>query len=78
MLPIALGRCAADSSFRSPMSVMVVGRRITSKVPSLLVVPAVFTYIDDLAHGFKRMAGKVRRPLPPTQTPAPPATHSPH
>jgi hypothetical protein len=28
---------------------------------SLLVVPAVFTYIDDLEHWIKRMAGKASR-----------------
>lgn len=60
MLPIALGFGAADSSFRSPMAVAVIGGLITSTVLSLLVVPAVFTYMDDLEHFIKRMAGKVR------------------
>ncbi|MBC7683117.1 MAG: efflux RND transporter permease subunit, partial [Ferruginibacter sp.] len=73
MLPIALGWGAADSSFRSPMSVAVIGGLITSTILSLLVVPAVFTYIDDLEHWFRRMAGKVRGK--PAQAPAqlPPA-----
>ena len=61
MLPIALGLGVADPSFRSPMAVAVIGGLITSTVLSLLVVPAVFTYIDDIEHGFKRMAGKLRR-----------------
>jgi hypothetical protein len=80
MPPIALCWGAADSSFRSPMAVAVavIGGLITSTVLSLLVVPAVFTHIDDLEHWFKRMAGNVRRSPPATQTPAPPATHSPH
>jgi multidrug efflux pump subunit AcrB len=60
MLPIALGFGAADPSFRSPMSVAVIGGLITSTVLSLLVVPAVFTYMDDLEHFIKRMAGKLR------------------
>jgi Cu/Ag efflux pump CusA len=59
MLPIAFGFGAADSSFRSPMAVAVIGGLITSTVLSLLVVPAVFTYMDDLEHFIKRMAGKV-------------------
>jgi len=59
MLPIAFGLGAADSSFRSPMAVAVIGGLITSTVLSLLVVPAVFTYMDDLEHFIKRMAGKV-------------------
>ena len=42
------------------MSVAVIGGLITSTVLSLLVVPAVFTYMDDLEHAIKRMAGKLR------------------
>ncbi len=61
MLPIAIGWGAADPSFRSPMSVAVIGGLITSTVLSLLVVPVVFTYLDDLEHWLKRMAGKLRR-----------------
>ncbi|CAM3412446.1 efflux RND transporter permease subunit [Polaromonas hydrogenivorans] len=60
MLPIALGFGAADSSFRSPMAVAVIGGLITSTVLSLLVVPAVFTYMDDLEQFSRRMAGKLR------------------
>jgi multidrug efflux pump subunit AcrB len=47
MLPIALG-FGADSSFRRPMALAVMGGLITSTALSLLVVPAVFSYI----HGF--------------------------
>ena len=60
MLPIALGLGAADSSFRSPMAVAVIGGLITSTVLSLLVVPAVFTYMDDLEQLIRRVAGRVR------------------
>jgi multidrug efflux pump subunit AcrB len=48
MMPIALGLGAADTSFRSPMAIAVIGGLITSTFLSLLVIPAVFTYIDDL------------------------------
>ena len=48
MLPIALG-IGSDPSFRSPMSIAVIGGLMTSTMLSLLVIPAVFTYIDDLA-----------------------------
>jgi multidrug efflux pump subunit AcrB len=61
MLPIAIGLGAADPSFRSPMSIAVIGGLITSTVLSLLVVPVVFTYMDDTEHFIKRMARKVRR-----------------
>jgi multidrug efflux pump subunit AcrB len=59
MLPIAIGFGAADPSFRSPMAIAVIGGLITSTVLSLLVVPAVFTYIDDLEHFIKRFARKL-------------------
>ncbi|MCF7220447.1 efflux RND transporter permease subunit [Marilutibacter chinensis] len=45
MLPIALG-LGADSSFRRPMAMAVIGGLITSTALSLLVVPAVFLYVD--------------------------------
>lgn len=69
MLPIAIGFGAADPSFRSPMSIAVIGGLITSTVLSLLVVPAVFTYIDDIEHFFRRLAARVRgrRYEPPEQ-----------
>ena len=59
MLPIAFGLGAADPSFRSPMSIAVIGGLITSTVLSLLVVPAVFTYVDDLEQWFRRMLAKL-------------------
>ncbi len=54
MLPIALGWGASDASFRSPMAIAVIGGLITSTVLSLLVIPAVFTYIDDAGQWLKR------------------------
>jgi multidrug efflux pump subunit AcrB len=46
MMPIALG-LGADPSFRQPMAVAVIGGLITSTFLSLLVIPVVFTYVDD-------------------------------
>ena len=46
MLPIALG-WGADPSFRAPMAIVVIGGLITSTLLSLLVIPVVFTYVDD-------------------------------
>ena len=57
MLPIAIGWGAADPSFRSPMSIAVIGGLITSTVLSLLVIPVVFTYIDDLGLWVQRRLG---------------------
>ena len=55
MVPIAFSWGAADGSFRSPMAVAVIGGLITSTVLSLLVVPAVFTYLDDLEQALRRL-----------------------
>src|SRR5450830_1200105 len=63
MMPLALG-WGADPSFRSPMAIAVIGGLITSTLLSLLVVPAVFTYIDDLAHLIGRGVARLRRPAP--------------
>ena len=57
MLPIAFGWGSADTSFRSPMAIAVIGGLITSTVLSLLVIPVVFTYLDDLG----QWAGRVYR-----------------
>jgi multidrug efflux pump subunit AcrB len=60
MLPIALGLGAADPSFRSPMSIAVIGGLITSTVLSLLVVPVVFTYMDDFEQWTRRTVRHLR------------------
>ena len=56
MVPIAMG-WGTDPSFRSPMAVAVIGGLITSTLLSLLVVPAVFTYVDDV----ERLLGRLFR-----------------
>ena len=56
MVPIAMG-WGTDPSFRSPMAVAVIGGLITSTLLSLLVVPAVFTFVDDV----ERIAGRLFR-----------------
>ena len=54
MLPIAIG-LGTDPSFRAPMAIVVIGGLITSTFLSLLVIPVVFTYVDDLIQRlFKR------------------------
>lgn len=46
MLPIALGLEVAPS-FRAPMAIVVIGGLITSTVLSLLVIPVLYTLVDD-------------------------------
>jgi len=67
MVPLAVGWGAADSSFRSPMAVAVIGGLITSTVLSLLVIPSVFTVVDDLEHLLGRIKRWVRREKPQGQ-----------
>jgi hydrophobe/amphiphile efflux-1 (HAE1) family protein len=55
MLPIAIG-LGAGAEARAPMALAVIGGLITSTVLTLLVVPVVFTYIDDLQNWIKRKA----------------------
>jgi len=59
MLPIALGLGEADSSFRSPMAIAVIGGLVTSTLLSLLVVPVAYTYLDDLKNGFIRLGRRM-------------------
>ncbi len=54
MLPIALG-IGVDPSFRSPMAVAVIGGLITSTFLSLLVIPVVYTFVDDAEHLLRRL-----------------------
>ncbi len=64
MLPIAVGWGAADPSFRSPMAIAVIGGLITSTVLSLLVIPVVFTYLDDLQQWVVKILRRVRGQSP--------------
>ena len=57
MLPIAAGWSSGDTSFRSPMAVAVIGGLMTSTFLSLLVIPAVYSFVDDLEKIFKSMFG---------------------
>jgi multidrug efflux pump subunit AcrB len=58
MLPMALG-LGADPAFRSPLAIAVIGGLITSTLLSLLVVPAVFTYVDDAQRGIAGLAARL-------------------
>jgi multidrug efflux pump subunit AcrB len=66
MMPIALG-LGVDPSFRSPMAIVVIGGLITSTFLSLLVIPVLFTYVDDAVAGLRRL---VRRRQPASLTTA--------
>ncbi len=55
MLPAIIGSPSTDTSFSAPMGMAVLGGLITSTALSLLVVPAVFTYIDDFGQWVARL-----------------------
>ena len=70
MLPIALG-LGVDPSFRSPMAIVVIGGLITSTFLSLLVIPVLFTYVDDAVQGLQRLLRRRPRPAPGAANPEP-------
>ncbi len=58
MLPVALG-IGTDSGFRRPMAIAVIGGLICSTFLCLLLVPVVFTYVNDVEHWLhSRLGGK--------------------
>lgn len=57
MIPIAMG-LGTDPSFRAPMAIAVIGGLITSTFLSLLVIPVVYTLIDDLQRQMRRLKPK--------------------
>lgn len=54
MLPLVFGWGGADATFRRPMAVAVLGGLITSTFLSLVVIPVVYTLMDDLSRFSKR------------------------
>ena len=60
MMPIAIG-LGTDPSFRAPMAIVVIGGLITSTFLSLLVIPVVFTFVDDAIHWIQQHLPKAHR-----------------
>jgi HAE1 family hydrophobic/amphiphilic exporter-1 len=63
MLPIALG-LGAGSEARAPMAICVIGGLITSTLLTLIIVPVVFTYVDDFQQWFVRFLPKAESGAP--------------
>jgi HAE1 family hydrophobic/amphiphilic exporter-1 len=57
MLPLALA-LGAGSEMRAPMARAVIGGLITSTFLTLLVVPVVYSLLDDLSGWFHRRWGR--------------------
>jgi hydrophobe/amphiphile efflux-1 (HAE1) family protein len=56
MIPIAM-ELGAGAEVRSPMAIAVIGGFTTSTLLTLVVVPVLFTYVDNLVHGILRLFG---------------------
>ena len=67
MMPIALG-WGVDPSFRAPMGIVVIGGLITSTFLSLLVIPVLYTLVDDVIAWGRRLLR--RRPATEPVSPA--------
>ncbi len=72
MAHIAAG-IGADAEFRAPMALVVIGGLITSTLLSLVVVPAVYTVMDDVGRLFRPRRGAAARAGRPGEAPAVPA-----
>jgi HAE1 family hydrophobic/amphiphilic exporter-1 len=71
MLPIALGTGAGSES-RAPMATAIIAGLSTSTLLTLIVVPVVYTLLDDLSHpGQWRIVRWLRRRSPEPQPPPP-------
>jgi HAE1 family hydrophobic/amphiphilic exporter-1 len=65
MLPTALG-LGEGSEFRQPMAIAVIGGLITSTALSLVLVPVVYEFIDDIEHWLGPRFGKLLTPRDPS------------
>ncbi len=63
MLPIAIG-FGTDPSFRAPMAIVVIGGLITSTFLSLLVIPVIYTIVDDFIEFMMKAMRRVRHAQP--------------
>ncbi|MBP2448566.1 efflux RND transporter permease subunit [Rhizobium leguminosarum] len=59
MLPAALSLMGGDSSFRQPMAIVVIGGVVMSTLLSLIVIPVIFTFVDDLEQILKRLLRRI-------------------
>ncbi|MDR9802761.1 efflux RND transporter permease subunit [Rhizobium hidalgonense] len=59
MLPAALSLMGGDSSFRQPMAIVVIGGVMMSTLLSLIVIPVIFTFVDDLEQILKRLLRRI-------------------
>ncbi len=72
MLPVALSLTGGDSSFRQPMAIVVIGGVTMSTLLSLIVIPVIFTFVDDFETVLKRLLRRIGlSPETAAEAPAP-------
>jgi len=78
MLPVVVGLGGGDPSFRRPMAIVVIGGLIASTFLSLVVIPVIFTLVDDFEQWAKcRLRGdKTKAPTAPVNALLTPADQS--
>src|SRR5215469_4111182 len=74
MLPVAVG-LGGDNAFRQPMAIAVIGGLITSTALTLVIVPAAFTFIDDIERWLAPKFGRVLTAQPAPEAEAPQRPH---
>ncbi|MEI6873785.1 MAG: efflux RND transporter permease subunit, partial [Spirochaetota bacterium] len=77
MLPLALSR-GSSSEIKSSMAILLVGGIITSTLLSPILIPVVYTLIDDARHGLRKRGRPEPKPVASTTLvpESPPATPS--
>ncbi|MCG3857446.1 efflux RND transporter permease subunit [Psychrobacter sp. Ps2] len=65
MLPLVFGWGDADPTFRRPMAAAVLGGLVTSTLLSLVVIPVVYTLMDDLSGWFAKWLAPHGKPSDP-------------
>ena len=68
---------AGNAEFQSQMAIAVIGGLVTSTVLTLVMVPAAFTFMDDIERWLGRIIGRRLVNDEPTRH-APPAAAPPH
>jgi HAE1 family hydrophobic/amphiphilic exporter-1 len=70
MLPLAL-KFEAGAESRSPMAVVIMGGVLSSTLLTLVLVPVVYSYFDDMQNGLKRLRFPAWRRRPRVQAAEP-------
>ncbi|MDQ0324239.1 multidrug efflux pump subunit AcrB [Rhodopseudomonas julia] len=54
MCPVVLGLSGGDPSFRRPMGLVVIGGLFVSTALSLIVIPVIYSFVDDLSSRLRK------------------------